>query len=63
MVQAGDHPGFVSAALALYRDADARAAAGANGRAYAEAKFEIGALAERFQEVFEDALARTRAAG
>ena len=63
VVQAGDHPGFVSAALALYRDADARAAAGANGRAYAEAKFEIGALAERFQEVFEDALARTRAAG
>lgn len=43
---------FVAAAGSLMGDASARAAYAANARAYAERSFAIGAIADRFLEVF-----------
>jgi putative colanic acid biosynthesis glycosyltransferase WcaI len=44
-VSAGDANGFSSATVAFLMDADRRARAGRNGRAYAERTFEIRAIA------------------
>ena len=48
----GDAAAFVAAAQQLRTDAGARAKAGEAGRAYAEAHFRIGAVADRFEAVF-----------
>ncbi len=51
-IVAPGHPGdLLVAARELLADADARRAAGANARAYAEAAFGIGRIADRFQAV------------
>ena len=50
-VSAGDANGFSSAVVAFLIDADRRARAGRNGRAYAERTFEIRAIADRFEGI------------
>ena len=50
-VSAGDANGFSSATVAFLMDADRRARAGRNGRAYAERTFEIRAIADRFEGI------------
>jgi glycosyltransferase involved in cell wall biosynthesis len=51
VVSAGDANGFSSATVAFLMDADRRARAGRNGRAYAERTFEIRAIADRFEGI------------
>jgi colanic acid biosynthesis glycosyl transferase WcaI len=51
-----DEAAFLAAATQLLDDPD-RAAMGDRGRAYAEANFEIGNVAKRFEEIFEKAIA------
>lgn len=48
----GDMEGFLAAAAELHADAGARTGAGEAGRAYAEAHFRIGGVADRFEAVF-----------
>jgi len=50
-VSAGDANGFSSAIVAFLMDAEGRARAGRNGRAYAERTFEIRAIADRFEGI------------
>ncbi|MDZ4776422.1 MAG: glycosyltransferase [Alphaproteobacteria bacterium] len=61
-VAAGDANGFVEAARLLHGDPARRAAAGEAGRAYAERHFDIGAIAQRFEQVFAEAIARRKGA-
>jgi glycosyltransferase involved in cell wall biosynthesis len=55
-VEAGDVQAFIAAARQLYSDSAARSAAGASGRRYAEANFDVGEVAKRFEAVFARAL-------
>lgn len=50
-----DNAAFVEAARTLLGDAEARAEMGRSARAYAEATFDIEAITDRFERVFEDA--------
>lgn len=58
VVAPGDTEGFVAAARGLVADPDRRAALGANGRAYAEATFDIRGIGDRFEAVLTAARAR-----
>ncbi|MFN3573962.1 glycosyltransferase family 4 protein [Phenylobacterium sp.] len=60
VVEAGDAGGLIAAARRLHGDSQLRASFGASGRAYAEANFDIGAVAQRFMGVFEKAVAQRR---
>ena len=53
-----DDAGLVSSAQALLGDKRARARLGANGRAWAEAAFDIGAKTRSFESVLEQAVKR-----
>lgn len=51
-VPANDNAGFVEAAVSLLSDAALREEMGRNGRAYAEATFEIETITDRFEAVW-----------
>lgn len=53
-----DTDGFLAAASLLRANSEMRARYGRSGRAYAEARFRPGPLAERFEQVIRRALAR-----
>lgn len=53
-VDAGDRTGFVTAVRKLLSDPHYRKTAGSNARKYAEAAFDIEAIATRFEELFHD---------
>lgn len=55
VVPPGDPEAMVGAAGALRADPERRAELGRNGRAYAEAAFDLSAIADRFEEVLERA--------
>ncbi|MEO5986534.1 MAG: glycosyltransferase family 4 protein [Candidatus Limnocylindria bacterium] len=60
-VDPSDAPGFVAAARAMFADRTGRDAAGAAGRAHAEAAFAIRGIADSFEEVLRRAAdVRTR---
>ena len=54
VVPPGDGAGFEAAADRLFADAGLRAAMGRNARAYAEATFPLGAIADRVEKVLAD---------
>ena len=56
VVEPEDVAGFIAAALAYRDDPLAAKAAGAAGRAYAEANFELSSVADRFEAVLKDAV-------
>ncbi|MDT7857692.1 glycosyltransferase [Rubrivirga sp. S365] len=56
----GDAGAFADRVLALLADDGRRAAMGARARAYAEAAFDLDAVADRFEAVLADAVARRR---
>lgn len=58
-VQPEDEAGFLTAAMRLLESTDLLAM-GDRGRAYAEANFEIGGVAQRFEDIFAKALAGKR---
>lgn len=60
VVDPSDEEGFVAAALAYSRNPEKARAAGAAGRAYAEANFDIATVASRFETVFDAAIAHRR---
>ena len=59
VVPPDDPEAFLVAAKQLRIDADRRRAAGANGRAYAEAVFDTATITDRFESVIEVALGRS----
>ena len=59
VVSPDDPAGFVAAAEALLADPDRRARMGRAARAYAEATFPIGAIADRMERVLEQAVERS----
>lgn len=63
VVAATDEAGFLAAARRLRADGDRRDEFGRSARAYAEATFEIEAVADRFEEAFRRARARRSAGG
>lgn len=58
VVPPGDADALADAVLALLAHGDRRRRLGANGRAYAERAFDLDAIAERFEAVLTDAVAR-----
>lgn len=56
----GDAEAFAEAVLALLQDDERRCAMGAAGRAYAERAFDLGTIADRFEEVLQDVVRRRR---
>jgi glycosyltransferase involved in cell wall biosynthesis len=55
VVRPGDTPAFLAAAETLLGNQGLRAELGSRARAYAEAAFESGAIADRFEAVLEEA--------
>lgn len=53
VVPAGDSDGFVAAAIDLLKDDRRRTSMGRKAREYAESRFEIGGVCDRFEKVFE----------
>ncbi len=58
VVSPDDNAAFIGQTLALADDPGLRTAMGENGRAFAEANFAVDTIADRFEAVFADALAR-----
>ena len=56
----GDAEAFAEAVLALLQDDERRRAMGAAGRAYAERAFDLGTIADQFEEVLQDVVRRRR---
>lgn len=52
-VDPNDEAGFVNAGMTLGRDAELRERLGKQGRKYAERTFDINAVADRFERIFE----------
>jgi glycosyltransferase involved in cell wall biosynthesis len=59
VVRPGDTPAFLAAAETLLGDGGRRAELGGRARAYAEAAFDVGEIAGRFEAVLERAAAAT----
>ena len=60
VVEPWDRKGFVMAGESLMADPVRRQAAGDAARAYAEATFDIGRIADRFEVILEDAVTHAR---
>jgi colanic acid biosynthesis glycosyl transferase WcaI len=57
VVEPGDRSGFVKAGRALLSDPTARQAAARSARTYAEGVFDVGAIADRFEAIVNQAIA------
>jgi glycosyltransferase involved in cell wall biosynthesis len=53
VVDPQDTSAFVGAVRHFLNDADARKVAGVNGRAYADKMFDVGLIADRFEQIFD----------
>lgn len=56
VVPPGDSQAFVQAALSLQNDPSGRKAMGQAGRAFAESRFDMGAIADRFEAILHEAM-------
>jgi glycosyltransferase involved in cell wall biosynthesis len=63
VVAPDDSAGFVARVLALASDPQMRHAMGLSARAFAQAHFAVETIADRFENVFADALAHCHAGG
>jgi glycosyltransferase involved in cell wall biosynthesis len=63
VVAPDDTAGFVARVLALASDPQMRDSMGHSARAFAEAHFAVDTIADRFEGVFADALARCHGGG
>jgi glycosyltransferase involved in cell wall biosynthesis len=60
VVASDNEQAFLKALESLLEDPETRRRMGDNGRAYAEAVFDIGKVATRVEGIFEDAIASRR---